>query len=130
MDSELGALFSLKPNQEQIEKLLALRERTRRDIERLEEDFDAAMKEMAEEANRDERVAEIAALAQNQEAGLSMQVHLTQLLGRVDAALRAIEDGNYGRCVSCGSNIPRERLEAVPYASRCVRCQSRLENRQ
>jgi DnaK suppressor protein len=42
------------------------------------------------------------------------------LLAEVGAALGRIEDGTYGTCVTCGKPIPTERLEAIPYASRCV----------
>jgi DnaK suppressor protein len=47
------------------------------------------------------------------------------LLGRVqeiDAALERIAAGTYGRCTSCGNEIPAERLEFRPYASSCVAC--------
>lgn len=43
-------------------------------------------------------------------------------LGRVDAALRAIDDGSYGRCTSCGSAIAAERLHAIPWAATCIDC--------
>ncbi len=119
----------MKPTTEQIEQLLTLRNRIQGDIERLEEGVDLARREMAEEANRDDRVADIAALAQNQEAGLTMKEQLTQLLQRVDGAIKSVELGVYGKCVSCGGDIPRERLAAVPYADRCVECQRRLEKR-
>lgn len=37
-------------------------------------------------------------------------------------ALQKIDDGTYGKCESCGQDIPAERLEAVPAASLCVSC--------
>jgi RNA polymerase-binding transcription factor DksA len=43
-------------------------------------------------------------------------------LGEIDAALARIEDGTYGRCAGCGTEIPEERLELRPFASRCVAC--------
>jgi DnaK suppressor protein len=45
-------------------------------------------------------------------------------LGEIDAALARIEAGTYGRCAQCGSEIPEERLELRPFASRCVACTS------
>jgi RNA polymerase-binding transcription factor DksA len=39
-----------------------------------------------------------------------------------------LADGTYGDCVTCGRPIPIARLEAVPYARRCVACQEREEN--
>lgn len=41
------------------------------------------------------------------------------------SALRKIEIGTYGRCESCGQDIPAERLEAVPAATLCVSCKQK-----
>jgi RNA polymerase-binding transcription factor DksA len=43
-------------------------------------------------------------------------------IGEIDAALGRIDAGTYGRCVSCGAEIPEERLELRPFAGRCVTC--------
>jgi RNA polymerase-binding protein DksA len=40
----------------------------------------------------------------------------------IQAALRRIEDGSYGTCASCGEPIGRKRLEALPYATKCINC--------
>lgn len=37
-------------------------------------------------------------------------------------ALRRIESGNYGFCVSCREPIDRNRLKAVPTAETCIDC--------
>jgi DnaK suppressor protein len=39
------------------------------------------------------------------------------------AALRRIEEGNFGTCQECNENIHPKRLAAVPWASFCIRCQ-------
>jgi len=41
----------------------------------------------------------------------------------VDAALARLADGTFGRCLRCGDPIPDERLEVLPWAAFCVRCQ-------
>ena len=43
-------------------------------------------------------------------------------LSRVEAALRALDNGTYGTCVSCGLPIAPERLEAIPWAPTCIDC--------
>jgi DnaK suppressor protein len=48
-------------------------------------------------------------------------------LAQIDAALRRIEDGKYGMCVGCGTDIPAQRLHAAPEAACCIACQSKLE---
>lgn len=40
-------------------------------------------------------------------------------------ALKKIDDGTYGKCESCGTDIPLERLEAVPAATLCVTCKQK-----
>jgi len=43
-------------------------------------------------------------------------------LSRVEAALRALDDGTYGTCASCGKTIAPERLEAIPWVALCIDC--------
>ena len=41
----------------------------------------------------------------------------------VAAALYRTQDGSFGTCAHCGSEISKRRLEAVPWTSLCIRCQ-------
>ncbi|MBV9713340.1 MAG: TraR/DksA C4-type zinc finger protein [Ktedonobacteraceae bacterium] len=59
----------------------------------------------------------------------SIDVNEQALLTEVNAALKRIEDGTYGLCVVCGQPIPEKRLEAIPWAARCVKDQEQLEQR-
>ena len=43
-------------------------------------------------------------------------------LRRIEAALRRMETGDYGYCVSCDEEIPIQRLEVDPAIERCVDC--------
>ncbi len=47
----------------------------------------------------------------------------------IDSALSRIEQGKYGLCMKCGKRIPRERLEAIPYALMCIECKNEDERR-
>ncbi|MDR2480612.1 MAG: TraR/DksA family transcriptional regulator [Treponema sp.] len=47
----------------------------------------------------------------------------------IDSALTRIKQGKYGLCIKCGKHIPRNRLEAIPYALMCVDCKSEEERR-
>ena len=42
-------------------------------------------------------------------------------------ALRSVEAGEYGRCKRCREDIHPERLEAIPDAKYCIRCQELVE---
>lgn len=48
------------------------------------------------------------------------------LLADVEEALRSLQDGTYGRCLTCGQPIPEQRLEAIPWAVRDVVCEKRV----
>jgi RNA polymerase-binding protein DksA len=50
-------------------------------------------------------------------------------LKQIDAALTRIQQGKYGRCVKCGTAIPQDRMEAIPYALMCIKCKSAEEKR-
>ena len=47
----------------------------------------------------------------------------SHLLRHVKGALRRINDGSYGTCLHCEEDISPRRLEAVPWAAYCIRCQ-------
>src|SRR5690349_13834266 len=59
----------------------------------------------------------------------SLLVNEQALLTEVERALKRIEEGTYGRCVECGQPIPEKRLQAIPWAARCVKDEERLEQR-
>lgn len=48
-------------------------------------------------------------------------------LREVQAALARLGRGGFGLCTDCGEPIGAERLTAEPWASRCLRCQTRSE---
>ena len=50
-------------------------------------------------------------------------------LNLIESALFRIDNGRYGKCVSCGAAIPEGRLRAIPYAMMCLNCKSRDERR-
>ncbi|MEX2302046.1 MAG: TraR/DksA family transcriptional regulator [Bryobacterales bacterium] len=41
----------------------------------------------------------------------------------IEAALARIDSKEYGVCMDCGNAIPAARLDAIPWAVRCVACQ-------
>jgi DnaK suppressor protein len=53
-------------------------------------------------------------------AGLNRESTLRR---SVRSALLRIQDGSFGTCVHCGSEISSRRLQAVPWAPLCIACQ-------
>jgi len=50
-----------------------------------------------------------------------------QTLDMVEAALRKIDKGIFGRCESCQKPIGRMRLDVMPWARYCIQCKARQE---
>jgi len=78
-------------------------------------------------ATSDNHLAETASATLGREIDYTLGDNAEQVLSEIDAALKRIEDGAYGTCVNCGNEIPRERLEANPWASLCIDCKRKSE---
>ena len=59
----------------------------------------------------------------------SLLVNEQALLTEVLQALKRLDEGGYGLCVTCGNPIPEKRLEAIPWASRDVKCEQAIEQK-
>ena len=68
----------------------------------------------------DNHPADLATELYEREKDIAIKAHEEDALQKVDAALKAIENGSYGVCAKCGVDIPYERLEAVPYTLFCI----------
>jgi DnaK suppressor protein len=65
--------------------------------------------------------------AYDRDFALSLLSQEQDALYEIDQALKRIELGTYGVCEMSGKQIPRARLEAIPFARYTVECQSQLE---
>ena len=63
------------------------------------------------------------------ETDVSIMMELERDLHEYDQALDRIAHGTFGQCIDCGDQIDPARLEAMPTAVRCLRCQSKWEFR-
>jgi RNA polymerase-binding transcription factor len=66
------------------------------------------------------RIGEGTSMAVDRLAAVSTQEHLLAMLDEVRRARQRVEEGTYGTCEVCGEPIPEGRLEARPWATRCV----------
>ncbi len=72
-------------------------------------------------------MADDATEAFEQAKDLALRTNAERLLAQVRDALERLDDGQYGVCEGCREPIDPARLEALPYATLCLRCQQRLE---
>ena len=63
-----------------------------------------------------------------QELALKLSDHESQIVADIDQALRRMDEGSYGICISCGHPIDERRLEAMPTARLDAECQAAIEN--
>ncbi|MDT8429765.1 MAG: TraR/DksA family transcriptional regulator [Pseudomonadales bacterium] len=59
---------------------------------------------------------------QGQQMALEAERRRKQQLVQIVAALRRIESGDFGECISCGEQIALGRLNVNPLAVRCIAC--------
>jgi DnaK suppressor protein len=71
--------------------------------------------------------ADISTESDEREKVASLITRETQIVKELDAALERIRDATYGECDTCGGDIPPARLQALPFATLCVKCQTEAE---
>jgi len=52
-----------------------------------------------------------------------------QTIRSLTDAVKRISQGTFGECAQCGAEIETKRLEAIPWARYCVKCQEAREQR-
>lgn len=76
----------------------------------------ATIESVAEECER-------TVLAGQRELTVELVDRASRRLRDVESALHRLAKGDYGACLDCDGPISVRRLTAIPWASRCVRCQ-------
>ncbi|MGH9822283.1 MAG: TraR/DksA family transcriptional regulator [Blastocatellia bacterium] len=81
------------------------------------------------EANKDisQDPADQASNSYTKELLFSQSTNERQMLRLIEEALDRIEEGSFGECVNCSEEINAKRLEAIPWARYCIRCQELQE---
>ncbi len=72
----------------------------------------------------DEESGEGGTVTVDRERDLALSAQALVAVEEIDHALAKIGLGTYGICESCGELIPKNRLEALPYARLCISCKS------
>ena len=74
--------------------------------------------------------AEQATEGQNEDVVYGLDEAARVELEQIKQALHRIANDEYGMCLECGSEIPYERLQAVPYTAYCKTCMEEKFNRR
>ena len=69
-------------------------------------------------------------LALNREVAIRNLDRGATLLRSVEGALKRIATGEFGVCLLCEEDIPEKRLNALPWAAYCVKCQELMDQAQ
>jgi DnaK suppressor protein len=73
---------------------------------------------------------DLATMAQVKEQSRWLEVDQKKRVALIDQALARITSGKYGICDNCGNPIAPERLEVMPHATMCIKCQFKLEKKR
>ena len=112
---------------QQKEKLLQLRDAMVDSMAGVAQDTLRSRAEGSEASAFGMHQADAGSDAYDRDFALSLLSQEQDALYEIDQALKRIELGSYGTCEMSGKQIPRARLEAIPFARFTVECQSQLE---
>ena len=85
----------------------------------------AAAEEIKMENTEDE--GDLATISHNKELLANLHESDSARLRFIRDAIKALGRGQYGECIRCGKDINEKRLDAVPWATTCIRCQEQTE---
>ncbi len=96
-------------------------------VEEYERELEVArLTESSSDRSSDPGNAEASSMKLEYAKELSIEQNTLDLISKVDHALARIKAGKYGICESCGTAIPIERLDVLPYSTLCVECAGRF----
>ena len=110
-------------------QLLALQERLGGDVSHL---TDEAFNKQGDEtggnlSHMPIHMADLGTDNFEQENTLNLLANEEQMLKEISAALERIDNGKFGKCEECRSEIAKPRLKELPYTRFCVECARKLD---
>jgi len=94
------------------------------------EDASQTILNLQEETVKEPDIADRASTESERALELRTRDRQRKLIGKIDSALRRIDEGNYGYCDETGEPISLRRLEARPVATLSLEAQERHERRE
>jgi RNA polymerase-binding transcription factor DksA len=92
----------------------------------LRADLDSLTAGTTDVATDDEHDPEGPTIAYERSRLSALIAQADEQLDEIQAALARIADGSYGQCDQCGTDIAKERLEALPATRTCKECAEQL----
>ncbi|MCB9688605.1 MAG: TraR/DksA C4-type zinc finger protein [Alphaproteobacteria bacterium] len=112
------------------DRLLVFRKLLQERLSSLETSFGARIGELVDQRDVLADTADIATEESDRDLTLRMHDHERKVVDEIRAAIRRIDDGEYGVCEACGDDIGERRLLARPMATHCIDCMTELEATQ
>jgi RNA polymerase-binding protein DksA len=109
------------------QRLLEERQRAQEALDYLHHEHPGSIQDETQEIPSDNHPGDVATVTFDRELDYTLEENEERVLGAIDAALLRIEDGTYGTCASCARPVGEERLEALPWTTRCIDCKRREE---
>ena len=103
------------------------RQRAKEALDYLHNEHPGSIQDETQEIPSDNHPGDVATVTYDRELDYTLEENEERVLGAIDSALRRIDEGTYGTCASCARPIGEERLEALPWTTRCIECKRREE---
>ncbi|MCA9393402.1 MAG: TraR/DksA family transcriptional regulator [Candidatus Omnitrophica bacterium] len=108
--------------------LVKLRDDLVHDIRNMSDNTGSSSNDSSDVSGHVQHMADVATDMYDKEFSLGLASHDREVLHKINAALKRIDDGTYGFCLATGKPISQARLKAIPYAEYCLKYQEELEN--
>ena len=110
--------------------LLKLKESFVHDINNMAKDPGSSNGDSGDISGHVQHMADVATDMYDREFNLGLASGEREVLGKVEQALKRIEEKSFGACVECAKPIPSARLKALPYTTTCLKCQEKIETKR
>ena len=110
-------------------QLVRLKEEILHDIKNMSQARSGSDKDNSDVSGHALHMADVATDMYDREFNLGLASNDRELLYKLDAALKRVDESSFGFCSHCEKSIPVARLKAIPYTETCLKCQEELEKK-
>ena len=110
--------------------LFKLKEELVHDINNMSKNPSSQESESGDVSGHVLHMADVATDMYDREFNLGLASNERELLFKIDQALKRIDEQSFGACTECEKPIPLMRLNAIPYADTCLKCQEKIETKR